>query len=258
MKGFIKFNNRAPCFSIYKCNKIQLLPNEKYTLTSQFQSIHTIEVFNSRGLVTELTEGKDYILNYDYSDKDVSYLEIKTELDSNDFIYLRIKNIDTYYYSEVIKISSDDKHLTSRVDYKCDESDVLLSTQLCLFEHHQKRAVELDTYYQVSTKTQVSDVKSNAKYFKYLFNFTDIDVINRFSDLFQNRFVYVNYDQVNLFETIDAEDPSLFNNGVDCAVMLSKLGVNIEPYYLLESEEGILLETENNKLIEIEQYGRKN
>lgn len=231
----IKFNREPPCINKMYGNGVQLLPNnnQPYIIELPKDSIYDVyivDIYGNEKLITTTEVFSKFLTlkNIDFDDANYCYLKV---VDKN------ILSIIKFYYSEPIKISSYQSNLTTRIDYKCKESDVLLSSQICIYERNSKRSIELDTYYEVSKKRQVSYVKSSAKYYRYLLNTLNIDVYDRLLELFSGNYVYFDFVRVNLFDAVEFPDPEGDAYFIEGEINITKKDENIKPNYHLVTEQ---------------------
>lgn len=80
---------------------------------------------------------------------------------------------------------------------------------------------------------------SNAKYFVFKSRVMFIETLNKVIDIFNNREVYFDYEQVNLFNAPDIDDPEPYTYVVESNFEITKLGNKIEPKVYLISENKV-------------------
>lgn len=240
---------------------MQLLPYqyEPYVLYigdwGGFEFIESIDVINIYGDIVNLLETVDYI-EHD------SYISLKNiQYDDNNPIVLRIilknnLNVKKTLYSDPLKISSKNACKTTRINFKCLETDIMQSIQVPIYYVQDKRSTELENYYNIGNKTSISYATSNAKYKVYKSNFMSIDAINKLNDALILPFVYFNYKRVTLFEAIEVPDMQADERFGETIINVSEyngIGNNdITPVYNLIAENNDNIITENNDNIILE------
>lgn len=159
-------------------------------------------------------------------------------------------------YSDPLKISSKNACKTTRINFKCLETDVMQSIQVPIYYVQDKRSTELENYYNIGNKTSVSYATSNAKYKVYKSNFMSIDAINKLNDALILPFVYFNYKRVTLFEAIEIPDMQADERFGETIINVSEyngIGNNdITPTFNLIAENNDNIITENNDNIILE------
>lgn len=181
---------------------------------------------------------------------DVNNVVLKVSMYHNDTLeYKRL-------YSDPLKISSKNSCKTTRVHFKCKDTDVMQSLSFPFWFWHEKRALELESYYQISTKSQVSYAKSNAKYKRYNTSLMNIDTLNKLNDALSLPYVYFNFKRVCLFEPIEIPDLTADEYFAETNIYVSEfkgIGDNeLDSNVYLATENGDNLITENNNNIIIE------
>lgn len=159
-------------------------------------------------------------------------------------------------YSDPLLISSKNACKTTRINFKCLETDVMQSIQVPIYYVQDKRSTELENYYNIGNKTSISYATSNAKYKVYKSKFMSIDAINKLNDALILPFVYFNYKRVTLFEAIEVPDMQADERFGETIINVSEyngIGNNdITPVYNLIAENNDNIITENNDNIILE------
>lgn len=200
--------------------------------------------------------GNDYFL--DFLNISSGYFGLKN-IQFNDFnnivlkITLNIEGVNKIMYSDPLKISNKNTCKTTRINFKCLETDVMQSIQVPIYYVQDKRGTELENYYNIGNKTSISYATSNAKYQVYKSEFMSIDAINKLNDALILPFVYFNYKRVTLFEAIEIPDMQADERFGETIINVSEykgIGNNdITPVFNLISEQSDNLITENNNNI---------
>lgn len=154
-----------------------------------------INIINESGSFEH--EGYISLKNLQYNDENSIILRITLKNGSNDL---------KTFYSDPLLISNKNACKTTRINFKCLDTDVMQSIQVPIYYVQDKRSTELENYYNIGNKTSVSYATSNAKYKVYKSNFMSIDAINKLNDALILPFVYFNYKRVTLFEAIEVPD----------------------------------------------------
>lgn len=230
----ISYNEEIPCFNKYMCDTIHFIPNKEYRLKAFSDTVSKITVVDVYGHRTELIRDVDYHFG---AINNTDVFELYPTYDNQSRCYLEFEYEDGLIYSDIIKISSKGKELTTRVDYRCEEDNILYSTQLPMYFRNFDNEIELNTYKEVSRGIQVSYISTNSRFSNYIFDFVDIDIYNKLITLFQYNEVYFNYELVNLYDVPEKEELKGDNNGVSVVLKISLLGENIKPEYVLITED---------------------
>lgn len=254
---FLEFSEVKPCFE-RPFSGVQLLPYQYTSYVVPFLpdmvipfQIAKIEVFilDCFGNKTDISksvvkEGNSLII------KNIQY-----DLDRRVVLHVRLGinngsvTIFKDLYSNILKITSERSYKTTRIDYKCDNE--MYSIQLQMYEHHSKRNTEVETYTQVSTNNQVSFLPSNIKYYVYQTDLMYVESINKIVDIFQNKYVYLCNERVNLFSVPELDD---LEDGIFMASQrfeVTKLGLKLDNSAFLSTHTKDYIATDNNKKIKV-------
>lgn len=245
-------NNSCECLKLG--HSLQLLPYkyDPYVFyTDGLGFITNIEIIDVYGNYTNLPF--EWLGSGYFSIKNIQFN------DSNSIILKIIKNVfgvSKTFYSDRLLISNKNACKTTRINFKCLETDVMQSIQVPIYYVQDKRATELENYYNIGNKTSVSYATSNAKYKVYKSNFMSIDAINKLNDALILPFVYFNYKRVTLFEAIEIPDVQADERFGETIINVSEyngIGNNdITPVYNLVAENNDNIITENNDNIILE------
>lgn len=191
---------------------MQLLPYQydPYVLYigdwGSFKFLTRIDVINIYGDVVnilyniEYVEHNNYITLKNIQYNDSNHVVLRITLHSNLNFNKKV------LYSDPLLISSKNACKTTRINFKCLETDVMQSIQVPIYYVQDKRSTELENYYNIGNKSSISYATSNAKYKVYKSKFMSIDAINKLNDALILPFVYFNYKRVTLFEAIEVPD----------------------------------------------------
>lgn len=238
----IEFREKKPCFDIYLGDTFQLIPENRYLIKTRspdtISSIEIVDVFNN---VFELVKDVDYWIEMIAN---TYVLVLNTAFDLDRRVYLKLVDEDSIFYSEIIKISSHDQELTTRIDYKCEDENILYSCQIPMYFRNEDSEVELETYKEISRNITVSYISSLSMFSVYLCDHLNIDIYNRLIKLFYDKEVYFDYELVNIYAPPEKEELQGWNDGTSINIKVSKLGVNIKPKYFIVSEDSTDVEVD--------------
>ena len=154
----IDFLNLKQSNSSCECLKLghsmQLLPNQvdPYVLYFGYpfyylESIYIINIYGER-----------IVLYEDYSGGTVEYVSLAGfTYDDLNSVILEFNLVNEFsrrikLYSDPLKISSYKPCKTTRVNFKCKDTDIMQSIQFPFYYVQDKRNTELESAYQISTK----------------------------------------------------------------------------------------------------------
>lgn len=243
--------NKNNCGCSFLGHSMQLLPyqyDEYVFYVGDFTSdIEHIYILDSYGGKTEISfdTHSDYLYLKNIPFDDMNNVILDVELSNS-----------KHLYSDPIKISSHNACKTTRINFKCKETDTMQSISFPLYYYQDKRATELESYYQISTKSNTSYATANPKYKVYKSDFMSIDAINKLNDALILPFVYFNYKRVNLYEAIEIPDLQADEKFAEIMVSVNEykgIGDNdITPTFYITKEDNndhIITENNNNNII---------
>lgn len=252
--------NKSNCECLKLGYSMQLLPNQydPYVLYFGYpfyylESIYILNIYGERILLYEDFSGdtKEYVSLASITYDDLNSVVLEFNLTT---IFQPADNLKLY--SDPLLISSKNACKTTRINFKCLETDVMQSIQVPIYYVQDKRSTELENYYNIGNKTSVSYATSNAKYKVYKSKFMSIDAINKLNDALILPFVYFNYKRVTLFEAIEVPDVQADERFGETIINVSEykgIGNNdITPVFNLVAENNDNLITENNDNIILE------
>lgn len=210
----------SPQIDFYEVRGIQLLPNNTYPY---------IQTTNVSGGIN-LEDWTAYIVNtWDDSETDVtSYFSVDsifTDSDGynqfnwsltnipNDFgskmVYLKVNQLvgDTFY-SNMFQLTSTKSERTTRVDYRNTATAIMQSIQLKMWYWQDLKNQEATTYYETSTKNTVSVVVKSQLYERWITEPMSNSLFIKLSNVFEQKYVYLNLVRYNLFEGFDVKEHS--------------------------------------------------
>lgn len=233
----IDFLNLKQSNSSCECLKLgysmQLLPNQvdPYVLYFGYplyylESIYIINIYGERILLYEdnSENTREYVslTGFTYDDLNSVILEFN-------LIPMVHPAENLKLYSDPLKISSKNACKTTRINFKCLDTDIMQSIQFPIYYVQDKRATELESAYQISTKNTMTYATSNSKYSVYKTQFMSIDAINKLNDALISPWVYFNKKRMNLFEAIEIPDVQADERFGETTILMSKyIGINDE------------------------------
>lgn len=264
----IDFLNLKQSNSSCECLKLghsmQLLPNQVDPYVLYFgnrnyylESIYILNVYGER-----------IVLYQDYSRQTREYVSLAgfTYDDTNNVI-LEFNFVSVFspisqktLYSDPLKISSYKSCKTTRVNFKCNDTDIMQSIQFPFYYVQDKRSTELESAYQISTKNTMTYTTSNSKYSVYKSQFMSIDAINKLNDALISPWVYFNKKRMNLFEAIEIPDVQADERFGETTILMSKyIGINDEDltdeiFVLGSRSEDDIIQDGNKNIIATDGY----
>ena len=264
----IDFLNLKPNNSSCECLKLghsmQLLPNQvdPYVLYFGYpffnlESIYIINIYGER-----------IVLYEDYSGGTVEYVSLAGfTYDDYNSVVLEFNFVSQFVpverltrYSDPLKISSYKPCKTTRVNFKCNDTDIMQSIQFPFYYVQDKRNTELESAYQISTKNTMTYATSNSKYSVYKSQFMSIDAINKLNDALISPWVYFNKKRMNLFEAIEIPDVQAEERFGETTILMSKyIGINDEDltdeiFVLGSRSEDDIIQDGNKNIIATDGY----
>ena len=211
----------SPQINLYEVRGVHLLPNQVNPY---------IQVTNKSGGI-ELEDWTAYIVNtWDGTETDVTaqFLveDIFTDINSdNQFVwsltnvphdfgqkmlYLKVVQLAAEtFYSNMFQLTDENSDRVVRLDYKSYDSDYMQGIGLRMFYWQELKNLEIDTYYETSTKNTVINVVKSQKYQKWL---TDRVISNslfmKITDAFECKYTYLDLIRCNLFEAPEIKEHS--------------------------------------------------
>lgn len=233
--------------NIFYFDFVQLLPNENYLQISNlpngiaFDQNYKVELIDCSGKVV-----KDVTVN-------VAIQEF-AEVNGTQQIAFEIANLgvdfgydplqlkfthtvsDFVWWSSQFAVTSYNKHLTTRIDYKSYNQvlDFYQSTRLQTYFFRNDDNIEVGDYFQISTQRTISDVPRFKVFEKYIFEKVDNFVLNRLKRILTSDVFYFDFVRITNKAIIKDTEPKGSSNLQDCEFNISKdyNDVLVNQYYI--------------------------
>lgn len=122
-------------------------------------------------------------------------------------IYLKVNQlIGETFYSNAFQLTDYDSNRTCRIDYRNNDIDTMQSVQLQMFFWQDLKTTELSTYYETSTRNTVTTTVKSQKHERWVTEFISNDLLIKITDVFENKFVYVDLERCYLFEAVEVPE----------------------------------------------------
>lgn len=201
----------------YEFKGVQLLP---------FNELPYSQVTNVAGGIN-LEDRTAYIVDCDGNETDISLSfaidDIFTDVNGDnqivwsltnvpfdfgyEFVYLKVvQTIGETFYSNKFMLTDYESEKTSRLDYKGFDSDYYQSTQLLIAFKQAFNPVEIETYYEVSTRNTVINTVKSQKYENWLTGVISNDLLLKLIEVFTYKYTYIDLIRCNLFEAIEQKE----------------------------------------------------
>ena len=196
---------------------VRLLPNNE---------LPYIQITNINGGI-ELEDWTVYVVNCNVVETDVTdYFVIENVFTDNngdnqfvwsltnvpfDFGYNLIslkvtQTIGETFYSNWFMITDYKSNETIRVDYRSYNQDVMQSVQLPMAFKQEFNPIEIETYYETTTKHTVINTVKQQSYESWLTKIISNDLLLKIIKVFTYKYTYVNLLRCNLFEAIEQKE----------------------------------------------------
>lgn len=229
----------SPQIDFYEVRGIQLLPNNSYPY---------IQTTNVSGGIN-LEDWTAYIVNtWDNSETDVTaYFNVDNIFTDSDgynqfdwsltnvpfdfgskMVYLRVDQlVGETFYSNMFQLTQNKSERTTRVDYRNTATATMQSIQLKMWYWQDLKNQEATTYYETSTKRTVSVVVKSQLYERWITEPMSNSLFIKLSNVFEQRFVYLNLTRYNLFEGFEIKEHSGKQNFAQNIIKLAFNGSDI-------------------------------
>lgn len=200
--------------AFYSFTGVHLLPNNtvKYVQrTNVTDGIHLEDwtvygVKSCSGEKIDITESfmVESIVNDDNGDEQIFWsLENVTTDFGYGLIYLEIhQSLGETFYSTPFYLTNEYAELTTQFHYKSKKIDKFQSLGFqCWFRQNNKQT-ELTNYYEISTKTTVTQTVKSNKTKKFQTELLGVDTLIYLSDILESAFLYVDNKRAYLFEAV--------------------------------------------------------
>lgn len=122
-------------------------------------------------------------------------------------VYLRIEQMNGEdFYTNLFRITKNDSERVSRLDYKDDRLDTMKSIGLIMWMRDTLKTQEISSYYETSTKNTVVTMVKSQRFEKWLTEVISKNLFLKITDLFENKYIYLDSYRCNLFEAIDVSE----------------------------------------------------
>jgi hypothetical protein len=241
----------SPYIEQYKIRGVQLLPNNSLPyvqVTSVKGGIEledwTVYVVGSCGNETDVTNyfTVEDIFTDDNGDNQFVWSITNVPFDFGyDLVHLKaIQTIGETFYSNWFLFTENESDLTTRVDYKHYNSDYMQSIQLPIAFKQEFKPIEIETYYETSTKNTVINTIKEQSYENWLTGLISNDLLLKIIKVFTYKFTYVNLVRCNLFEAIEQKE---FEAAENFAENIIKLSFNKSDVYDPKQEDIQIIES---------------
>lgn len=194
---------------------VQLLPNNTAKYIQVTQTPNGIDLEDWTVNIVDLCKGtKTDVTDYFFVDSLTNDLDGSPQLFWSltnvpfDFgyrlVYLEITQLlGETFYSNPFMLTNIENEKTTQFHYKDSNEDVYQSISLQTWFRGNRKKTDLTMYYEVSTKTWVSQAVKTSKFQKFLTELMPIDVLILLSDVLESPVLYANYIRCHLQEAID-------------------------------------------------------
>lgn len=139
-----------------------------------------------------------------------------------DLVYLKAtQTIGETFYSNWFLFTENESNITTRIDYKAYNSEYMQSIQLPMAFKQEFSPVEIETYYETSTKNTVINTVKEQNYESWLTNIISNDLLLRMIKVFTYKFTYLNLLRCNLFEAIEQQEYEAAENFTENIIKLT-------------------------------------
>jgi len=135
-------------------------------------------------------------------------------------VYIEFRQAAGSIYSTPFYLSEDNAEYTSRWDYRNNLEDTMLSTQLFIWFRQKKSDLTLVNYKQIGSGKETNRVSQISKYERWQTGVVDIEVFERFKDMFRNQYVYSDLQGTDLKEAPETPDTEGRENFIESEVLL--------------------------------------
>ena len=139
-----------------------------------------------------------------------------------DLVSLKITQlIGETFYSNWFQLTDYDSDKYIRVDYRSYNQDVMQSIELPIAFKQEFNPVEIETYYETSTKNTVINTIKSQTYENWLSKIISNDLLLRVIRVFTYKYTYVNLLRCNLFEAIEQKEYTAEENFNETIIKLT-------------------------------------
>lgn len=138
-------------------------------------------------------------------------------------IYLEIEvGLDTYYYTSPFVISDAHGDFTSRIDYRNNNSETMLSTQLIFYFKQEDDEMEVEIYTTVNTGRIRNNFVRNTPIEIWNTGVIDIRLFRLIKNIFLNQYVYVDFQRTMLKEAFETPKLQAAENFAEQEIILAR------------------------------------
>lgn len=222
----------SPYVEQYQVRGIQLLPNNElpYIQTTNVSGgieleDWTVYIVDPCGNETDIS---DYFVIEDVFADDNGDNQFTWSLTNvpHDFYYdlvhlKAVQSIGETFYSNYFMLTDLESDKTIRIDYKSYNMDTMQSIQLPMAFKQEFNPVEIESYYETSTKNTVINTVKYQTYESWLTEIISNDLLLRIIRVFSYKYTYVDLLRCNLFEAIEQKEYEAAENFKDNIIKLT-------------------------------------
>lgn len=225
--------NPSPHTTFYEVAGIQLLPNQEVPYIQTTNNPNGVELEDWEVFVidpctlteTDITEyfevTRVFEDNNGIGQIDWSLTNIPLDFGFR-FMVLKVNQlVGETFYSNLFQLTAQNSNETARLDYRNTLADTMQSIQLRMWYWQQLKSTELSTYYETSTKNTVSVLFKSQKHERWITDIISNDLIIKISDVFENKFVYLNYFRAYLFDAFEIKEHEAAENFYEQTMKIS-------------------------------------
>lgn len=208
---------KSPYIGHYEVRGVQLLPNNEFPYI-QTTNVNggieledwTVYVVNSKGIETDVT---DYFVIEEIFADDNGYNQFTWSLTDVPFDFgyelVHLKAVQTLgdtFYSNYFMLTDYKSDKTCRIDYKSYNMETMQSIQLTISFKQALMPIEIETYYETSTKNTVINTVKQQSYENWFTSIISNDLLIKIIKLFTYKYTYIDLFRCNLFESIEQKE----------------------------------------------------
>lgn len=203
----------SPEIQFYCANGVNILPSDLIKIRQLTDHFSGVSVEDWSAYVVDLRTGVEtditdkFAVEEVFSDENgkpqIMWSVSNLQNFGNRLVYFKIQQaIGQDFYSNLFTINNElEKHV--HVHYKNSISDKMLSIGLLSWFVEELKETELKNYYETSTKATVTLTIKSQKFERWVTDIINRDLAIKISDLFENKFVYIDNVRANLFEAME-------------------------------------------------------
>jgi len=228
------YYRNSPFMDIYCFEGVQLLPTTTYRYIQRTYAPDGIELEINDAVLRDICGNalafipvecfeiiqtfNDYLTGL--PQVDWSFMPI-TDLDFGlQPVYIEFRQAAGSIFSTPFYLTQDNAEYTTRIDYRNNVDDTMLSTQLFIWFRQKKSDLTLVNYKQIGSGKETNRVSQISKYERWQTGVIDIEVFERFKEIFRNQYVYVDLQATDLKEAPETPDTEGRENFIESEVLL--------------------------------------